>query len=94
LVRIHPETGRKHLFFDGLSSTRVVGLHRHEGQALLQFLRAHLADPTFACRHQWRDGDFVMWDNRATVHRSTGDYAGRRVSHRVTLTRLPGTREQ
>jgi alpha-ketoglutarate-dependent taurine dioxygenase len=37
-------------------------------------------------RHKWREGDLLMWDNRATWHHALNDYHGeRRLMHRVTL---------
>jgi taurine dioxygenase len=84
-VQVHPDTGKRCLTFDGLFSTSIRGLRAGESSMLLAFLRTHLADPSRTCRHRWRAGDFVMWDNRCTAHRSTSDYEGRRVSHRVTV---------
>jgi taurine dioxygenase len=81
----HPDTGRRSLRFDPLYARRILGLHRHESDALLAFLRAHVGDPSFACRHRWEDGDFAMWDNRCSLHRVASDYVGRRVIHRVTV---------
>jgi taurine dioxygenase len=85
LVRIHPETGRKCLFFDPRYSTRVAELNRGEGEALLAFLRSYVADPTFACRYRWSDGTFAMWDNRCTLHRVASDFVGERIINRVTV---------
>ncbi len=85
LVRIHPETRRKSLFFDPMYSTRVAELNSTEGEALLAFLRSYVTDPTFACRYHWTDGTFAMWDNRCTLHRVASDFVGERVIIRVTV---------
>jgi taurine dioxygenase len=85
LVRAHPETGRRSLCFDPMYATRVVELHKEEGRSLLAFLRAYVADPTFACRYHWEDGTIAMWDNRCTLHRVASDYEGERIIHRVTI---------
>ena len=85
LVRIHPETNRKCLFFDPMYSTGVVELNGSEGDALLAFLRSYVTDPTFACRYQWADGTFAMWDNRCTLHRVASDFVGERIINRVTV---------
>ena len=29
------------------------------------------AQPAFIYTHRWRTGDFVIWDNRCTIHRAT-----------------------
>jgi taurine dioxygenase len=85
LVTLHPETGRASLAFDSMYATRVVELRRAESDALLGFLRTHVADPSYACRYRWREGTFAMWDNRCTMHRVASDYEGERIIHRVTV---------
>jgi alpha-ketoglutarate-dependent 2,4-dichlorophenoxyacetate dioxygenase len=40
-----------------------------EARALLAKLIADATRPEFTYRHQWRPGDVLMWDNRATMHR-------------------------
>jgi hypothetical protein len=70
---------------DAMYATRVVGLQRVESDALLGFLRTHVADPTHACRYHWSEGTFAMWDNRCTMHRVASDYEGERIMHRVTV---------
>ena len=40
--------------------------------------------------HQWRVGDTVIWDNRATVHRGRRfDIAERRELRRTTINDVP-----
>ena len=85
LVLSHPETGRRCLRFDGVNAVRIIGLNPNESNALLTFLRSHVAEPTFVCRHWWHAGDFVMWDNRSTMHRAACDYSERRVIYRVSV---------
>jgi len=37
-------------------------------------------------RHQWRDGDVVLWDNRATMHYAIDDFGdAQRRMRRVTI---------
>ena len=85
MVRVHPETGRKALFFDPFFSTRVVELSKDESDALLSFLRGYISDPRFACRYHWSAGTLAVWDNRCTLHRVTTDFSGERTVHRVTI---------
>ena len=40
-----------------------------EGRLLLGDLMTHATQPQFVYCHAWRDGDFVIWDNLATMHR-------------------------
>jgi alpha-ketoglutarate-dependent 2,4-dichlorophenoxyacetate dioxygenase len=45
------------------------GMSESEAKALLAELIADATRPEFTFRHQWRSGDVIMWDNRATMHR-------------------------
>jgi alpha-ketoglutarate-dependent 2,4-dichlorophenoxyacetate dioxygenase len=47
----------------------IEGMGENEARALLAELIADATRPEFTYRHQWRPGDVVMWDNRATMHR-------------------------
>lgn len=86
LVRTHPESGRKCLYFSH-HAMRVLGLPETESTALLEALMAHATQPRFVYAHRWRKGEVVMWDNRCTMHRATGyDPKGeRRVIHRTVV---------
>ena len=88
VVRVHPETGRKCLFVNEGYTTRILDMEEAESDALLAELFAHVAKPEFVYRHQWRVGDFLIWDNCSTQHRAVPDYALplRRVMERTTLT--------
>ena len=57
-----------------------------EGKLLLWELMQHATQPQFVHAHEWRDGDLVIWDNRATMHRATpfDDTKYRRELRRVT----------
>ena len=68
LVRTHPGSGRK-LLFCGIHARRILGMGLAEGKMLLMDLLEHATQPQFRYRHEWRVGDLVMWDNRATLHR-------------------------
>lgn len=86
LVRIHPETGRKMLFFDGGKIMDVLGLEPAESDALIAELQAHVeTDGDY--RHKWQAGDIVIWDNRCSLHAATGDYPvnERRTMWRATI---------
>jgi alpha-ketoglutarate-dependent 2,4-dichlorophenoxyacetate dioxygenase len=70
LVRIIAESGRRALYI-GNHATHIVGWPRAEGERFLDELNAFAAQPRFIYTHQWRPGDFVIWDNRCTIHRAT-----------------------
>lgn len=87
VVRTHPFTGKSCLFVNEGYTTRIAGMSEPEGDALLGRLFEHATRPEFVYRHQWRVGDFLMWDNCSTQHRAMMDYAlpQRRLMERTTL---------
>ena len=68
LVRTHPSTGRKSLYLSSHAGT-IIGMPVPEARVLLRDLTEHATQPAFVYVHQWRPYDFVMWDNRRTMHR-------------------------
>lgn len=86
VVRVHPSTGRRSLFVNPGFTSHIVGYSRIESANLLKLLFEHATQPEFVMRHQWRDGDVVLWDNRATMHYAIDDFrdAERRM-RRVTI---------
>ena len=84
IVRIHPGSGRK-LLFVGAHCDRVSGMTVPEGRLLIAELLEHATQRQFVYRHHWRTGDYVMWDNRATLHRGRRyDITARRDLRRTT----------
>ncbi len=74
LVRVHPETGRKAIYFNPGQVMEIVGMDGAEGDALIDELKGYIESPDGDYRHKWRVGDLVIWDNRCVVHAATGDY--------------------
>jgi alpha-ketoglutarate-dependent 2,4-dichlorophenoxyacetate dioxygenase len=68
LVRTHPVTGRKSLYLSSHAGA-IVGMPMAEARILLRDLTEHATQPKFVYVHRWRQWDFVMWDNRRTMHR-------------------------
>jgi alpha-ketoglutarate-dependent 2,4-dichlorophenoxyacetate dioxygenase len=62
-----------------------------EGRLLLNDLTLRAVQRHLVYSHEWRDGDFVIWDNLATMHRATAfdDAQYRRELRRVTSIDLP-----
>lgn len=93
LVDIHPITGRRVLRYqeplDPAAFTiplllEFAGLPDAAG--LVGELRERLYDPRFSFTHAWRDGDFVLVDNHAVLHRREGLGAvGQPALHRVHI---------
>ena len=85
VVRTLPRSGRRSLYVASHAS-RIIDWPLPEGRLLLLDLIEHATRPELVYRHVWRAGDFVIWDNRATMHRARpfddGHY--RRELRRVT----------
>jgi len=67
----HPDTGRKTLFVDRLMTTRIEGMSQDESDAILDQLYEIGERREFIFEHVWKLGDFLMWDNRCTIHART-----------------------
>ena len=74
IVRTHPESGRKAIYINPIRTEGIVGMPQGEALSLLAELLEHAVQPPHQYRHQWRPGDFVMWDNRSLLHKANGDY--------------------
>ena len=87
VIRTHPNTGRKCIYVDETYTDHIVGVPAEASRALLAELHDHCIRPQFYYRHQWRAGDLLVWDNCATQHKSTFDYAlpQRRLLYRTTV---------
>jgi alpha-ketoglutarate-dependent 2,4-dichlorophenoxyacetate dioxygenase len=85
LVRTIPRSKRRSLYVASHAS-RIIDWPVPEGRLLLRDLIEHATRPEFVYRHQWRVGDLVVWDNRATMHRARAfdDAKHRRELRRVT----------
>jgi alpha-ketoglutarate-dependent 2,4-dichlorophenoxyacetate dioxygenase len=68
LVRTHPVTGRKSLYLSSHAGA-IEGMPTPEARILLRDLTEHATQRQFVYVHRWQPWDFVMWDNRRTMHR-------------------------
>jgi taurine dioxygenase len=74
ILRAHPETGRKALYFDPGKIVSIVGAEDRESDQLIADLKGYMIQPDAEYHHVWRKGDIVIWDNRCSYHRAAGDY--------------------
>ena len=74
VIRTHPETGRKSLYFDPGKIVSIVGATAEESNDLIEELKGYMIQSDAEYRHQWRKGDIVIWDNRCSYHKAAGDY--------------------
>ncbi|HEY4166730.1 MAG TPA: TauD/TfdA family dioxygenase [Reyranella sp.] len=89
VVRVHPETGRKALYI-GEKVSCLAGMTEEESRPLIDYLVKHATRPQFVYRHQWKQDDIVLWDNRCTMHIALGDYADGETRH-LERTTVKGT---
>jgi taurine dioxygenase len=74
IIRTHPETGRKALYFDPGKILRIEGMDSSESDDIIDELTERMIQPDAQYRHQWHVGDVVIWDNRCAYHLAAGDY--------------------
>jgi alpha-ketoglutarate-dependent taurine dioxygenase len=90
LVKEHPivwkrESGRSSLVI-GTTADHVAGMPIPHGRALLSRLVEWAVQPDFSYRHQWEEGDFVIWDNTGAMHRVIPyDAESGRMMHRTSI---------
>ncbi|MGY8994551.1 MAG: TauD/TfdA dioxygenase family protein [Rhodospirillales bacterium] len=68
LVRIHPGSKRKSLYLASHAG-EIIGMPVPQARILLMDLTEHAIHREFVHRHEWKVGDFVIWDNRSVMHR-------------------------
>ncbi|KAK3632702.1 hypothetical protein LTR56_016172 [Elasticomyces elasticus] len=71
LVRTHPVTRVKSLFYNPSFVTALSGIKGQEGIHTLNFLREHLhAADDLTVRWKWENSSVAFWDNRVVAHRA------------------------
>ncbi|HEY1311153.1 MAG TPA: TauD/TfdA family dioxygenase [Pseudolabrys sp.] len=68
MVWKNPVNGRGALYLAS-HAYAVEGMDAASGAKLIDELTAAATTPDVSYVHQWKSGDVVMWDNRATMHR-------------------------
>ena len=91
VVRMNPVNRRPNLFL-GAHASHIEGWPLEEGRAFLKELTAHMTQAEFCYRHEWQEGDLVIWDNRCVLHRATPFDTARyhRLMQRTTISGDPG----
>jgi len=84
MVIRHPESGDAALYLGRRRNAYVMGLEVEESERLLDEVWSYV--DTAVYKHRWALGDFVLWDNRSTMHRRDAfDPKARRVMHRTQI---------
>jgi len=74
LVRTHPETGTKAVWFHKGKTETVTGMTSEETQDFLQDLTDRITQPQFCYAHEYQPGDLLIIDDRASLHKAGFDY--------------------
>ncbi len=84
----HRRTGRPHLFVSEHHVSRINGMSEERSAEVLPHLFATLYDEEAQYDHVWREGELLVWDNRALQHARTKPSQpseGERVLQRVAI---------
>jgi alpha-ketoglutarate-dependent 2,4-dichlorophenoxyacetate dioxygenase len=68
MVWRNPKNGRGALYLAS-HAYAIEGMEATAGKRLIEDLTERAVAPGSSYLHHWRQGDVVMWDNRATMHR-------------------------
>lgn len=71
LVKKHPYTGKKALYFSEGYTLKINGLEPTEDQKYLNELDQHCTQEEHVYCHVWKKNDVLIWDNRSLNHAAT-----------------------
>jgi alpha-ketoglutarate-dependent taurine dioxygenase len=74
MVRTHPVHGTPAVYFHITKTAHIEGMTATDSRAYLSDLLDRMIRPEIVYTHQWRKGDVLVIDDRATMHRAHGDY--------------------
>jgi taurine dioxygenase len=84
LFQRHPISGKIALYLSTPERCQSIrGVTVAESQRVIRLLYQHSIRPHRLYRHDWQNGDIVIWDNRCTMHRADhSGVVGDRLLHR------------
>ena len=74
LIRTHPETGTRAVWFHKSKTEKIIGMTPEETQDFLQDLTDRITQPEFCYAHQYEKGDLLFIDDRQSLHKAGSDY--------------------
>jgi alpha-ketoglutarate-dependent taurine dioxygenase len=74
LVRTHPETGKKAVWFHKSKTEKIIGMTPEETQDFLQDLTDRVTQPQFCYAHEYQKGDLLILDDRQSLHKAGSDF--------------------
>lgn len=86
VILSHPITGKKSIFVNRVSTSKIQGLSDSESKELLEQLYKKATIPEYQVRYRWEENDIALWDNLATQHYAVSDYwPAERKMERISL---------
>lgn len=74
LVRTHPETGTKAVWFHKSKTEKIIGMTPEATQDFLQELTDRITLPEYCYAHEYEKGDLLIIDDRASLHKAGHDF--------------------
>jgi len=74
LVRTHPENGSKAIWFHQSKVDHIIGMSSEDSQAFFFELLDVAIRPEFVYAHRYDEGDMLIVDNRAALHKAPTDF--------------------
>ncbi len=74
LVRTHPDTGTKAVWFHKGKTETVTGMSPEGRRDFLQDLTDQITQPQFCYAHEYQKGDLLIIDDRASLHKAGFNY--------------------
>ena len=74
LVRTHPDRGTKAVWFHKSKTENILGMTPEATQEFLQDLTDRITQEEFCYAHEYRKGDMLIIDDRASLHKAGFDY--------------------
>ena len=87
LVRTHPDTGTKAVWFHKSKTEKIIGMTPEDTQEFLQDLTDRCTVPEFVYAHEYQVGDLLILDDRQSLHKAGFDYdhSQHRLLHRMLV---------
>ena len=74
LVRTHPDTGAKAVWFHKSKTEKIIGMTPEDTQDFLQDLTERVTQPEFCYAHEYQKGDLLILDDRQSLHKAGFDF--------------------
>lgn len=82
MISVHPFNGEEVMYL-GAGHDGIAKVEGTDDPFLVTDIIEEIIAKHGVYKHKWEEGDMVGWDNKTTMHRSAGDWRGRRLLWRV-----------